>query len=125
VDSRTPNPYGDRGKTPAWSVSSKMPNPYTDGRTPGWSERTPALNSGSKTLNPSVAVSGSTSWGNSTLARNPGWGNTLGSSSGTAGGWGDDWSTSLVSNIHFPTSGLTNIFFYPGCANASGKLSWH
>ena len=45
-NSRTPNPYADGGRTPAWNASSRTPNPYADGA------RTPAWNVGSRTPNP-------------------------------------------------------------------------
>jgi len=69
--SRTPNPYGDGGRTPAWNASSRTPNPYGDGG------RTPAWNVGSRTPNPYVTGSNGgplgsgagSGWGGATPAR--------------------------------------------------------
>ncbi|TFK52900.1 transcription elongation factor Spt5 [Heliocybe sulcata] len=101
--SRTPNPYNDSGKTPAWGSSSRTPNPYaTDGgKTPAWSAmsrtpnpyadggRTPAWNVGSRTPNPYGGSGGASSggWGGATPGRptesSGGWGSSSG-----GGGWG-------------------------------------
>ncbi|KAJ7209510.1 transcription elongation factor Spt5 [Mycena pura] len=71
--SRTPNPYGQAadGKTPAWSTSSKTPNPYATGsRTPAWNANA------SSTPNPyATADSSSGGWGGATPGR-PSWDGT-------------------------------------------------
>ncbi|KAH9934104.1 transcription elongation factor Spt5 [Amylocystis lapponica] len=65
VASRTPNPYADSGKTPAWNASSRTPNPYAQD-----SGRTPAWNSASRTPNPYTSAGNMTpaapSWGSAT-----------------------------------------------------------
>ncbi|EPQ50819.1 transcription elongation factor Spt5 [Gloeophyllum trabeum ATCC 11539] len=101
--SRTPNPYNESGKTPAWNVSSRTPNPYAmdGGKTPAWNaatrtpnpyadgSRTPAWNVGSRTPNPyaSGGAGASSGWGGATPGRpsesSGGWGSGSGS-----GGWG-------------------------------------
>lgn len=89
--SRTPNASGDGGKTPAWSVSSKTPNPYAEGgRTPAFGGRTPAWHpSGSKTPNP--YTSGGNTWGDA--GRDTAWGSTPARPSGSSSSeWGqEDW----------------------------------
>lgn len=85
ASSRTPNPYGEGSKTPAWSVLSKTPNPYADGgKTPGW---------GSKTPNPYASGSGTgTSWGGTSPGRNAAWGDTSPARPSGAEWGSDDWS---------------------------------
>jgi transcription elongation factor SPT5 len=109
--SRTPNPYGGEGRTPAWNASSRTPNPYAEGgKTPAWNAssrtpnpyatdggRTPAWNANSRTPNPYASgssSSGTGTWGGATPGRSStAWG---GATPGRAvGGWGsgvDSWS---------------------------------
>ncbi|KAF7362025.1 Transcription elongation factor SPT5 [Mycena venus] len=64
--SRTPNPYsqGADGKTPAWSTSSKTPNPYVaGGRTPAWNANS------SSSPNPYLANDSAQSFGGATPGR--------------------------------------------------------
>jgi len=92
--SRTPNPYADSSRTPAWG--SKTPNPYVDsGKTPAWSAasktpnpyadsgKTPAWSASSKTPNPYSSASG---WGGATPGRGATWGGAT-PGRGTSG-WG-------------------------------------
>ncbi|KAJ7084283.1 transcription elongation factor Spt5 [Mycena belliarum] len=68
--SRTPNPYGQGadGKTPAWSTSSKTPNPYAaGGRTPAWNTAS------SSTPNPYANGDSAQGYGGATPGR-PAWG---------------------------------------------------
>ncbi|KAJ7497170.1 transcription elongation factor SPT5 [Mycena latifolia] len=81
TSSRTPNPYGQGadGKTPAWSTSSKTPNPYAaGGRTPAWNTNP------SSTPNPyATSDSAQTTWGGATPGR-PAWGGATPGRSGFA-----------------------------------------
>ena len=87
ASSRTPNPY-DGTKTPAWNASSRTPNPYANdgGKTPVYGGRTPAW-TGSKTPNPYGG--GGSTWGGATpqAVRGAGWGGATPSTSGSSGGW--------------------------------------
>lgn len=99
ASSRTPNPYAESGKTPAWNASSRTPNPYADGG------RTPAWNANSRTPNPyatgaNAGAGVGTGWGGATPGRTAGWGGATPGrnvTAGTGGGWGssaDSWADS-------------------------------
>ena len=75
--SRTPNPYADGGRTPAWNASSRTPNPYADGG------RTPAWNVGSRTPNPYATGSNGGPLG---TGAGSGWGGG-GATPARPGGW--------------------------------------
>lgn len=84
---RTPNPYADSSRTPAWGAGGRTPNPALDGgKTPAWNAgaRTPAWNSSARTPNPYAADGGRTpAWGGGKTPAHPSSG-----SGGGSGGWG-------------------------------------
>ncbi len=115
---RTPNPYAEGGKTPAWNASSRTPNPYVDGgKTPAWNAssrtpnpyaeggRTPAWNV-SRTPNPygnaggGGNTTGMSSWGGATPGRNAAWGNATparpSGGAGYSGGAAEEWGASAT-----------------------------
>jgi transcription elongation factor SPT5 len=96
-NTRTPNPYAQGGRTPAWGSSGRTPNPYAvsgDVRTPAWNVgsrtpnpyatdggRTPAWSATSRTPNPYAAADGgrTPAWTANSRTPNPysagaGWG---------------------------------------------------
>ncbi|KAL6302286.1 hypothetical protein BKA93DRAFT_405442 [Sparassis latifolia] len=83
---RTPNPYNQGGRTPAWGATGRTPNPYAavDGRTPAWSAssrtpnpyadtgKTPTWNASSRTPNPYGQDGGRTpAWNSAVRTPNP------------------------------------------------------
>jgi len=125
ASSRTPNPYVDGGKTPAWNASSRTPNPYAEGgRTPAWNvSRTP-----NPYGNPGGAgnTTGMSSWGGATPGRNAVWGNAtparpsglVGNSGSAAEEWGAN-ASSWVSRTVFIVISATLSDHWTECSDAS------